>query len=160
MVTPEYNDAIDSILVPTDGSDAARAALARAIAIAEPLECSVHVLAVVDTSAAPRRFNVEFVDELEREKGRIVDEIVASVDDSDVDVTGTVRRGRPADEILAYADEIDTDVIAIGRTGRSGVEELLLGSTTDRVVRAASVPVLVVPSTPATNDDTGRLDEI
>lgn len=45
---------------------------------------------------------------------------------------------------IAYADEQGIDLIVMGTHGRSGVERLLLGSVTERVLRASDVPVLVV----------------
>ncbi len=142
----------ESILIATDGSDQAKRALERAIAMAEPLEATVHVLAVVDTDRSPMTFDVETVGELEDAKERVVDEIVAAHDDHAVEVRGAVRRGRPAPEIVAYAEENAIDVIVVGRSGETGLAETLLGSTTDRVLRSASVPVVVVPTR---NDETG-----
>ncbi|MFP8954101.1 universal stress protein [Natrialbaceae archaeon A-arb3/5] len=141
-----------SILVPTDGSDAAEAALDRALTIAEPTDAIVHVLTVVDTDGAPLRFDVETVHELEESKNRLVDEITAALDGHGVDVTGAVRRGRPAREIVRYAEEHDIDLLVIGRTGQQRVAAALLGSTTDRVVRTASIPVIVVPETDERTD--------
>jgi nucleotide-binding universal stress UspA family protein len=48
--------------------------------------------------------------------------------------------------ILDYVEENDVDLIVIATHGRSGLERLLLGSVTERVVRRASVPVFVVKS--------------
>ena len=50
----------------------------------------------------------------------------------------------PADTICAIAAEVDADVIVIGSHGRTGVKRLMLGSTSEHVVRHAPCPVLVV----------------
>lgn len=136
---------VQSIVVPTDGSDVARRALDHALSIAERYDATVSVLAVVDPNGAALTFGVAEVDELERAKERLVDDIVSTYDDRTVDVTGTVRRGRPAGEILAYANEIGTDLLVVGRSNRDGVTETLRRSTTDRIVTDTSIPVLVVP---------------
>lgn len=133
-----------TILVPTDGSDAANEALEHALAMAEAFGASVRVLAVVDPGSNPWRFGVEEVDALNRAAERLVDDLVDAYDDRAVVVRGTVRRGRPYRAILEYADETDADVIVMGRTGDGGLSGVLLGSTTDRVLRNASVPVAVV----------------
>ncbi len=49
-------------------------------------------------------------------------------------------------EILAQADLIHADVIVIGSHGRSGFQRLLLGSLTEKVLRTARCPVMVVPA--------------
>ena len=59
-----------------------------------------------------------------------------------------VREGRPAGAILEVADALALDLIVIGSHGRSGLDHLLLGSVTERVLRKAPVPVLVVRRPP------------
>jgi nucleotide-binding universal stress UspA family protein len=49
-------------------------------------------------------------------------------------------------EILAQADRRKADLIVMGTHGRSGVERLLLGSTTDKLLRRATMPVMTVPA--------------
>lgn len=133
------------ILVPTDGSDGAHAALDHAIAIADPLDAVVHVLAVVDPSANPFSYGTDEVDELNRAAEGIVDELVRTYRGHDVPVRGSVRRGRPEREILAYADEEGIDLLVVGRSGEDGTRASFLGGTTDRLVRSASIPVTIVP---------------
>ncbi|RQG88105.1 universal stress protein [Natrarchaeobius halalkaliphilus] len=138
-------DPVRSILVATDGSDVASRAIERALTVAERTGASVHVLTVVDTDGAPLRFDIESVHDLEDARERLVEDVVSAFDEHTVDVTGAVLRGTPARAIVTYAEENDVDLIVIGRTGYGGVTETLLGGTADRVVRTASVPVVVVP---------------
>lgn len=56
-----------------------------------------------------------------------------------------VRFGKAAEEILAFAEEHAVDLIVMGTHGRTGLAHLLLGSVTERVVRASPKPVLIVP---------------
>ena len=49
-------------------------------------------------------------------------------------------------ELLKHAAQVDADVIAVGRQVRSLVERLVLGSVATKVLRAAAIPVLVVPA--------------
>lgn len=53
--------------------------------------------------------------------------------------------GVPADAILAAAERAGAELIVMGTRGLGGAGRLIFGSTTERVVRAAHVPVLVVP---------------
>lgn len=145
---------IRSILAPTDGSDAADAALERALRIADLEGATVHVLSVVDTTANPMRFGVAEVAELDRARTDLVDGIVDACGDRtpELEVRGAVRRGRPAETILEYAEEHAIDLLVVGRTGRGGVAEALLGSTADRLVRRSPIPVVVVPDGGGTDD--------
>ena len=54
------------------------------------------------------------------------------------------RIGSPAEQILALASEVSADSIVIGSHGRQGMQRLLLGSVSERVVREARCPVIVV----------------
>jgi nucleotide-binding universal stress UspA family protein len=58
--------------------------------------------------------------------------------------TTFIRVGNPIDEILLFSDENEVDLIVMGTHGRSGIEHLLVGSVTERVVRASKVPVLTI----------------
>jgi nucleotide-binding universal stress UspA family protein len=53
--------------------------------------------------------------------------------------------GRPAPEILRVAQETGADLIVMSSHGRSGVRKMFFGSTTERVLRETTVPVLVTP---------------
>ncbi len=55
-----------------------------------------------------------------------------------------VRNGLATHEIVEGAKELDTDLVVIGTHGHTGWKHFCLGSTAERVVRAAPCPVLVV----------------
>ena len=57
-----------------------------------------------------------------------------------------VLSGRPAEQIVAYANEQDAAMIVMATHGYSGVKHVLLGSTTEEVLRHADCPVLSVRS--------------
>jgi nucleotide-binding universal stress UspA family protein len=59
-------------------------------------------------------------------------------------VETAVGMGRPADEIIEYADNHGIDLIVMGTHGRGGVEKMWLGSVTEKVLRKARCPVLVL----------------
>lgn len=60
------------------------------------------------------------------------------------DVVSKVLVGRPADEIVAYAEEHGAGIIIMTTHGYSGVKHVLLGSTTEAVLRHANCPVLSI----------------
>ena len=57
-----------------------------------------------------------------------------------------VREGNPHSEIVSFAKNQGADLILMGTHGLSGLEKLLIGSTTEKVVRTATVPVLTIKS--------------
>jgi nucleotide-binding universal stress UspA family protein len=57
-----------------------------------------------------------------------------------------VREGPAAEDILRVAEEKNVDLIVMATHGRSGVRRLVLGSVTEKVIRATARPVLTVRS--------------
>lgn len=52
--------------------------------------------------------------------------------------------GIPEEEIVAFADREAIDLIVLGTAGRTGLDQLVLGSVAEEVVRSAPVPVVTV----------------
>lgn len=137
----------DSLLVATDGSDAASLAVEHAIGLAERLDATLYGVAVVETRTA---YDNDIVDPDEAER-RLRERAEASLaaleetaDDAGIHVETVLRAGVPHEEIVAYADEWGVDAIVVGSRGRSEFKRALLGSTVDGVTRLATRPVLVV----------------
>ena len=64
---------------------------------------------------------------------------------SNIETEHFIPQGIPKDEILATANEWNADIIVLGTHGRTGLGHLLLGSTSEYIVRHSKVPVMVVP---------------
>ncbi len=71
-------------------------------------------------------------------------DIVARLAKDGASATPFVRIGNPVEQILQFVDEEKPDLIVMGTHGRTGLQHMLVGSTTERVVRGSSVPVLTV----------------
>lgn len=132
----------DDVLVPTDGSDAAARAVEHAVGFAERFGGTVHALYVVDTAIfdyedAPR----SLLGTLREGGRRALAEVESLAAEAGVATTTDLVEGRPYREILDYADGVGADLVVLGRRGRTGLPEVLLGSTTARVVRRAEMPV-------------------
>lgn len=56
-----------------------------------------------------------------------------------------IRTGKPADEIIAAADELDADLVVMGTRGKTGLQHMIMGSVTEKVVHLINRPVLAVP---------------
>jgi nucleotide-binding universal stress UspA family protein len=122
---------VREILVATDFSDEAEAALRRAVDYARRFGARLHLLHVFAAG--------------EVEVTRLLADATALAG-PDVPVTVSSTGGDPAQEILRYAERHPIDLIVVGTHGRSGVSRVLLGSVAERVLRGARCPVLAVPS--------------
>ncbi|MDZ7689163.1 MAG: universal stress protein [Halobacteriales archaeon] len=149
----------ENVLVPTDGSEGTDAAVEHALDIAKKYDATVHVIYVVNTSAystLPADSNWESITAaLEDEGKQATSEIVERMSDEGVDAVPSIEEGIPHKTILSYADENDIDLIVMGTHGKSGLDRLLLGSVTEKVVRKAEIPVLTVRMV----DDEGEEEE-
>ncbi len=140
------------VVVAYDFSPSAEQALARAIEVAARAPQHVlHIIAAVDPHAPAagggllKRVSYEAVAELQR---LITDNVAKAFTGREtaceVKFNVHARIGKAVTEILALADEVGADLIFIGSHGKVGVERLLLGSVSERIVREAKCPVMVV----------------
>ena len=138
-----------NILVPIDGSEPSMAALEYA--------CTTHpnatitVLYVSNISKGQNRFMAggsfkEWKQTEERRAEELLDTAREKAAAFDVDIETVHEFGDPIRYIVGYAEENDFDQVAIGNHGLDGVSRLALGSVAERVVRRASMPVIVVKS--------------
>ena len=135
------------VLVPTDGSEPARAALEHATT-AFP-DATVTLLHVIDPALTMYRgemsYDYQRLIKLETERAEtFLDAAQEFADEHGVSVTTEILLGTPARSIVTFATENDVDQIVLGSHGRSGVSRVLLGSVAEKVVRRSPVPVTVV----------------
>ena len=135
----------DRILVPTDGSKTASAAMSAAVEFAARDGAEIHVLHVINTRYYDTSID-SAVEPLREDGERYVESLAKLAADSEVPVTTAIELGRPARAILEYVDAHDVDLVVMGTSGRGDLERRLLGSTTEHVVTHADVPVHVVPA--------------
>jgi nucleotide-binding universal stress UspA family protein len=144
---------IESILVPTDGSEGAEAGVRRGIDLAATTGADLHVLSVVDVrevepplSLLDAENRTEREELFEDEAERAVD-VAARLARTHLpgSVTTAVKRGVPSRTITDYADAYGVDLVVMGTHGRTGLERALLGSVAERTIRTAGVPVVTVP---------------
>jgi len=138
-----------SVLCPIDFSDACRGALRYAAALAEHFDGTLYVLTVDDpflVQAATVSFGMAA---LKRMSVESLQAFVTSTFNGRIpqvpDMKPLVRIGDPATQILRTVRATGADVVVMSTHGASGVRKLLFGSTTERVLREARVPVMVTP---------------
>ncbi len=143
------------ILVPTDGSEAAQKAAPYAARLASTFDATVHVMYVVDTEAVSQALGSEQVDrieagqfgemrELHEGAASAIDRIRTDIEAEGIAIDPVIEAGVPDEVIVQFAEQHDVDLIVMTSQGRSGVRRALLGSITERVARATTIPVLVV----------------
>jgi nucleotide-binding universal stress UspA family protein len=139
---------ISRVLVPTDGSDAAEAAVDHAVAVAEACGATVRVLSVVDTRALAAQSELApsdvMLESLEERSEHAVNEVAERCEAAGLSVETAVARGAPSRAVCEDAAENNADLVVMGTRGRSGLDRVLLGSVTERTVRHAPVPVMAV----------------
>ena len=139
------------ILVPVDFSPCSVNALRVALGMAAP-EGDVTLLHVIeehfieDAVAASLGSSEDIRERLRQQAESNFDSMLSSVDVGQLDVEKMIVIGLPFVEILKIARDLDLPMIVMGVRGRSiPREEMLFGSTAEKVLRGSRVPVLCVP---------------
>jgi nucleotide-binding universal stress UspA family protein len=138
----------DSVLIPFDGSDEAMKGAEHGIDIAATCGATVHALYVIDLPGAPRTVYIrDDEDEMREQYREYGEEVTAEVCEmaaaEGLDCVTVLRSGSPGEEIVDYAKSADVGAIVLGSAYR-GKLGALLGSTAEKVVRTAEVPVVTV----------------
>jgi nucleotide-binding universal stress UspA family protein len=152
---------IEDILVPIDFSPGSLRALDYALAMVDP-GGEVYLLHVVDDDFLARVDDEGFCDaktaraQMQRKAEEQLQKIAQKFSLLNVCIESMVVVGRPFAEILRIAADLHFSLIVMGIRGRhqGGIEEILFGSTAEKVLRAARIPVVCVP--PGTGAETNR----
>ena len=136
------------ILLPLDGSALAEQALPHAVAHADHFRAELILLRVLvpiprppTAAPGPLKTAEEVTMKITRE---YLERLAADVQERDIRVKLATTVGRPHLQIIEYAETNQVDLIVICSRGQSGLSRWLMGSVSDRVVRGANVPVLLV----------------
>jgi nucleotide-binding universal stress UspA family protein len=144
---------VKRILVPTDFSQYSDMALQKAVDIASENNAKVVLLHVIDESVqqcvVDYCLNNEVVAQLENEsitasKDKMQKEVGLLKTGKAIEIDFDIKKGAPAAAILEEQQQKGIDLIVIPSHGRSGILKHLIGGVTDKVVRAAKCPVMVV----------------
>ncbi len=135
-----------SVLVPFDGSEYSRKALLRAGEMAKDDGSRVTVLYVIPRyEEMVEFFRTDSIKKrLHAEAEKVLAQAKAVASERGFSIATVIREGHASDEIVAAAGQLENDLIAMGTYGWKGVNQALMGSTTNRVLANASCPILVV----------------
>jgi nucleotide-binding universal stress UspA family protein len=144
------------ILVPVDGSETSTAGLTEAIKIAKAQGSQLRLVHIVnefilDYTYSPGTYAVNLIESLRKAGQATLDSAQTLAQRSGITPECALIEsigGAAADLILAQAQEWHADLIVMGTHGRRGLARLALGSDAEQVVRAATVPVLLIRGTP------------
>ena len=144
-----------NVFVAMDGSEDSFEAVRFVESLSLPRQTKLRLHSVVEPirypASAPQALRarlVRIIRELEAERRgeleKVLERTARQLDDKITRVSRSTSTGDPASEILATAARYDTDLIVVGARGLGGMARLLLGSVSEKVLRHARCPVLIV----------------
>ena len=141
----------EKILFPTDFSDVATKALQYVKRLKEAGGEEVVVLHVIDqsnlellSSYSTIQDFINIEKEIEKRSSESIGLVVNELKKLGYSVRARVEKGAPVRVVLKVAEEENPSVIVMGSHGKGNLEEMLLGSVSEKVVRKSKHPVLIV----------------
>lgn len=139
------------ILVPVDGSPTSMMAVSKAAGLAKTFGCAVTILYVIDpypftgVGADFAYGQAQYLSAATSEANSALDAAKKAMQEAGIEASTVVGEGHAVQEGISRAlESTGADLIVMGSHGRRGIERLVLGSVTQRVLGAVHVPVLVV----------------
>jgi nucleotide-binding universal stress UspA family protein len=134
------------IVIANDGSEGGFKALAMACGLAKTCDAVLHMISVEELPSFPASID-EIVEIKEVENHKFHDALerahaMAKAKGIDLDVQ--VIAGHAAVSVIERVKALKADLLVVGFMGHSALYERIIGGTTDRLVRLAPCPVLVV----------------
>ncbi len=139
------------ILVPVDGSPTAMLAVSKAAALAKTFGSAVTALYVIDpypftgVGADFAYGQAQYLAAATAEANAALDAVKSAMQEAGIAANAVVGEGHAVhDGIVRAIESTGADLVVMGSHGRRGLEKLMLGSVTQRVLGVVKVPVLVV----------------
>jgi len=140
------------ILAPVDGSQHSIKAAVKAVNIAEKYNAKVTLLHVININQltglgslqTPPMITEAAVDNLKKAGDTIIHDTIKALPPTQVDIDKLTVWGTPESVIINEIASKGYDLVVMGSRGLGTIGGLLLGSVSDRVVRQAACPVLIV----------------
>jgi nucleotide-binding universal stress UspA family protein len=140
-----YTGRLKEILYTTDFSEAAKEAFATAATFAKKFGARLFVLHSIEENSGKFYDQLGIRgDDLPGQVESYLKDYVSALAGADAVTSYHVSEGRAETEIVKFIEANEVDLVAIATQGHEGVQEDLLGSTADRVIRLAACPVLAV----------------
>lgn len=137
-----------NIMVAVDGSHEAELAFEKGVNVALRNNSRLTIAHVIDTRAlqSVSTFDAEVYEELQADAKKLMDKYAQKAKEAGVtDVVTIVEMGNPKTLLATdIPDEQKVDLIMVGATGLNAFERLLVGSSSEYILRHAKVDLLVV----------------
>ncbi len=145
MTGRRHNPHFRKILVGYDGSPQSDKAVDVALSLGECVDSTVLVFAVARPPEPSTSVELEAVlDDAREHFEEGFKKIMERARGHELSVTTDMAVGHPAQQIIHRAEKDGIDLIVLGRRGRSQIARMMLGSVSERVLRYAHCPVMVV----------------
>lgn len=135
---------VERILIAVDGSPQAERAFAKGIALAQQMRSKVLLYQAAGKMEVLHRVIAESNQQQLEAAETYLKKLAATVEGVE-GLETEVRGVSDGTAIVEVAEENDVDLLVMGSGGKSGVERWILGSQTERALRYAPCPVLIVP---------------
>jgi nucleotide-binding universal stress UspA family protein len=146
------NFRIKRLLVPIDFSLHSKKAIDYAVSLADTFKAYIDFVHVIEQEIHPSFYasGIYSISQIDKDlKNRVIENMKAFVEDQlnpNIKTDYIVCEGKSHKEIINLSKEEKTDLIVIATHGLTGLDYILLGSTTEKVVRWANSPVLTIKS--------------
>jgi len=142
---------VKKILAPTDFSELSKRGIRYALEMARDTSAEVIVYHVIDLGDERPEIHGPYgpYHDMREDHRRVLDKFLsdAFADCIDlVEVRQVVEFGRSYKNIVELAEQENVDVIVMATHGRTGLEHMILGSVTEKVVARSARPVMVIPA--------------
>jgi nucleotide-binding universal stress UspA family protein len=138
------------ILFPVDLSESSTKMVPYVQTVAEKFEAKIHILfaarvfeyftSIYVPHPSINKFEKEIIEGAEKRLYEFMDEHFSNVPNTKT----TVVAGDASEEILNYIENQHIDLVIMGTHGRKGMDKIIFGSVTERVLKSSPVPVMVV----------------
>ena len=145
MTGQRHNPHFRKLLVGYDGSPQSDKAVDIGFSLAECLDATVLVFAVARPPEPSTSVELEAVlDDAKEHFEEGFKKILEKARSRNLEVKTDMAVGHPAEQIIHRAEVDGVDLIILGRRGRSMISRMMLGSVSERALRYAHCPVMVV----------------
>jgi nucleotide-binding universal stress UspA family protein len=145
MTGKRHNPHFRKLLVGYDGSKESDKAVDVAFSLAECMDSSVLIFAVARPPEPSTSVELEAVlDDAKEHFDQAFTKIAEKAKGHEIEIKTATAVGHPAEQIIHRAETDGIDLIILGRRGRSMISRMMLGSVSERTLRYAHCPVMVV----------------
>lgn len=149
---------LQNIVIPLDGSRLGEEALPYAVALAQKMNLTMHLVQVVNTTKLSAWGDSSYagtiggvpsgdlITSLEEAAKEYIAGVAARLESAKLKVVQKVIIGSPTWQIVSYADKLENSFVTMTTHGRTGLRRTLIGSVADGILRESGDPVLMIPS--------------